>query len=181
MQDHVSPITRIALKRLPAGSDSAQLDRGESDKDWTRSVVQGGALALVAAQPGRMRDGLRTLLAAMPLIDGIEQADDGASALRMIAERRPTLVLLDTNLPDDEVWVVLRRIKAQRLQTRCLVMADTSQQRQTALVTGADGVLIKGFSTRELFAAIEELLSGLTLIPEAEWNGRAQGGRKSHD
>jgi DNA-binding NarL/FixJ family response regulator len=115
----------------------------------------------------------------MPLIDGIEQADDGATALRMIAERRPTLALLDTNLPDDKVWVVLRRIKTQRLQTRCLVLADNSRQRQTAQVAGADGVLIKGFSTRELFAAIEELLSGATLVPAAKWNGRGQSGRKA--
>ena len=40
------------------------------------------------------------------------EAEDGAAALALIAERQPLLVLLDVNLPDVDGLEVCRRIKA---------------------------------------------------------------------
>ncbi len=127
-------------------------------RDRKEGAMQAGMLTLIVARPGRMRDSLQSLLAAAPLIDEIDQADDGASALRIL-ERCPTLVLLDTNLPGGQVWEVLAQIRAQQPHTRCLVLADSARQRQMAWASGADDVLLKGFQTAELFAAIEKVLS----------------------
>jgi DNA-binding NarL/FixJ family response regulator len=77
----------------------------------------------------------------------------------MVVEQQPLVVLLDTNLPGEQGWGVLEQIKVQRPHTRCLVLADSVRQRQTAWAAGADGVLLKGFSTAELFAAIDRVLS----------------------
>ena len=119
--------------------------------------MNGDISILVAARPGRVRDGLQALLAAIPQIEMIGQADDGASALKSVVEHRPALVLLDTNLPGDEVLAVLRQIKAQWPQARCLIMSDSGQQRRTAKAAGADGMLLKGFLAAELLTAIREL------------------------
>ena len=124
--------------------------------------MNGDISTLVAARPGRVRDGLQALLAAIPQIEMIGQADDGASALKSVVEHRPALVLLDTNLPGNEAWVVLRQIKAQWPQARCLIMSDSGQQRRAAKAAGADGMLLKGFLAAELLTAIREL----NLLPQ---------------
>lgn len=122
--------------------------------------MQSDVLTLIVARPGRMRDGLQALLAAMPQVERINLADDSTAALEMISGQQPTLVLLDSNpLNDGQVWTALEQIKALHPQTRCLVLVDNGRQEQRAQATGADGVLVKGFSTAELFAAIEKLLS----------------------
>ena len=54
------------------------------------------------------------------------------------------------------MWTdTLRQIKEQRPQTGCIILIITAQQQQAAQVAGADTILIKGFSTAELFAAIK--------------------------
>jgi DNA-binding response OmpR family regulator len=115
---------------------------------------------LLAVRPGRPRDSLLILLRVGLGIDGVSLADDSASALRMVSERHPGLVLLDTNLPGEEVTALLKRIKADAngSQSRCLVLADNFRQRREARSAGADAALVKGFPTAELFEVIEELL-----------------------
>lgn len=121
--------------------------------------MQPDVLVLIAARPGLIRDGLQAVLAAMPQIEMMDPVDDGPSALKKMAEHQPALVLLDTNLPDDQVWTLLQQIKARWPQIQCLILADSGRQQQTAQAAGADGVLIKGFPTKELYASVKRLLS----------------------
>jgi DNA-binding NarL/FixJ family response regulator len=106
-----------------------------------------------------MRDSLQALLAAMPRIGAVDEADDGAAALRRVAASRPALLVLDTNLSDGAAWSVLKEIKSRWPQTQCVILAQSASQRETAQAAGADGVLIKGFSTAELYVMIDELLA----------------------
>ena len=116
------------------------------------------ALILIAAKPGVMRDGFQAVLAAIPQVKVIDPADDSASALRAVAEHQPALILLDTNLPDCQVWTLLEQIKTRWPQVQCLVLADNRKQQQTAKTADADGVLIKGGPAGEFYAAINRLL-----------------------
>ncbi len=121
--------------------------------------VERSATVIIAARPGRMRDSLQLLLKTIPGIEIVGQADNDSMALRMVAEHRPALVLVDTNLCDDGALTVLGQIKAQESQTRCLVLADNGQKQEDAAAAGADAVLRKGFPAEELFDAVERLLS----------------------
>jgi DNA-binding NarL/FixJ family response regulator len=125
------------------------------------------ASVLIAARPCRMRDSLRLLLKTMPGIEIVGHADDSASALRMVAEHHPALVLLDTNLPGEGVATVLQQIKASGSPSRCLVLAGSSRQQRKAREAGADAALLGGFSATELFEAIEGLLDTNDHPPDA--------------
>jgi DNA-binding NarL/FixJ family response regulator len=116
-------------------------------------------LVLIVARPGPLRDGLRALLTTVPQIELVGQVDNAPSALKMVAERRPAVVLLNPDLPGDEVWTVLKGIKAEGSQTRCIVLADNIQQQQVAKAAGADYALLKGFAATRLLRTIESLLS----------------------
>jgi DNA-binding NarL/FixJ family response regulator len=125
-------------------------------------------LALIAAKPGRVREGLRALLATMPRVHALCLADDGPMALDIVAQKQPRIVLLDTNLPHEgQFWGVLEQIKDRWPQSLCLVLADNDIQRQAAYIAGADGALLKGFAAVELFVAIRKLLQ---LQPRPGWS-----------
>ena len=91
-------------------------------------------------------------------MDVVGQVDDIPSALEIVGERRPDLVLLDTNLPSGQAWALLRAIRTRDVPTQCLVLAYDFRQQETATSKGADAVLLKGFSTAELLATVEDLL-----------------------
>ena len=116
------------------------------------------ASALLAARPGRMRDSLRALLAACPRIGAVDKAGDGAAALRRVAGQRPALLVLDTNLPDGAARKVLGQVRSRWPETRCLVLVESVRGREIAKAAGADRVLVRGFSTSELYVMIGELL-----------------------
>lgn len=115
--------------------------------------------ALIVSQPGPLRDGLRALLTAMSRVKIIGEVSDTASVLRMIQEHRPTLVLLDADLPDGEVGNTLKAIKADWPQVRCVVLASTVEQQQAVALAGADSAPLKGFLAEKLYTTIEKLLS----------------------
>jgi DNA-binding NarL/FixJ family response regulator len=121
--------------------------------------VEYKALILIAAKPDRMRDSLYTLLKTMTGLDIVGPADDSSSALRMVSVYSPALVLLDTNMPGEDVFTVLKRIKADGSQSRCLVLVNNILQEQQVRSAGADAALIKGYSAAELFEIIERMLS----------------------
>jgi two-component system response regulator YesN len=134
----------------------------ESRKPNVNTVKRNGkgdGLVLIAAKPGRLRDALYALLDGMQGINIVGCADDSSSALRMISVHHPALVLLDTNLPGEKVTTVLKRIKTNGAQSRCVILTDTFKQRREALAAGIDAALVKGFRTAELFEIIEGLLS----------------------
>lgn len=116
------------------------------------------ASALIVAKPGPLRDGLRALLTAMPQIGAVDMASDVPSALRTVFEHSPTLVLLDSDLTNGEVWLTVRRAKAKWPQAWCIFLANDLQQHQEAEAAGADAVLLKGFPPARLVAMIVRLL-----------------------
>lgn len=125
----------------------------------TQMIEDKDTSALIVAKPSRIRDSLRALLRATPSVNVITQVDDGSSALEMIMAHHPTLMLLGSNLPDDELKTVLKQTKATQPQTRCIVLAATSQQEWIARNFGADSVLFAGFPAAAFFTTIEQLLS----------------------
>jgi DNA-binding NarL/FixJ family response regulator len=117
------------------------------------------APALIVAHPGRIRDGLRTLLRATPRIETVFQADDGPSALKIITEHHPALVLLDSKLANNDIQSVARYIKTESPQTRCIILVDHARQQWMAKVADADSVLPIGCPAGEFFATVEGVLA----------------------
>ena len=116
-------------------------------------------LALIVTGPGSLQNGLVALITTMPQIHAVLVAEEATVALRMIANHRPALVLLDMILPRNGAGTVLKEIKTRWPSTRCIALADDVQQQQEAEAAGADVVLIKGYPAARLIAAIEGLLS----------------------
>jgi DNA-binding NarL/FixJ family response regulator len=117
------------------------------------------APALIVANPGRIRDGLRTMLRAMPRLEPILQASDGPAALEIIEKNHPALVLLDSALANNDLQSVSRQIKSQSPHIRCILLVDNARQQWLAKVADADRVLTIGCPAGEFFATVEQLLA----------------------
>ncbi len=115
-------------------------------------------LALIVARPGPLRNSLQALMTTMPQIEILAETSDPSALLRMGAGIQPDLVLLDADLPEDQVCAALVQIKEEWSQTRTIVLVKDAQQQQEIQAAGADVVLLKGYPAAKLIAAIEGLL-----------------------
>ena len=91
-------------------------------------------------------------------------AVNGEDALRMAAEFRPDLMLLDVMLPLKSGFDVCRTVRGDpALKTMKIVML-TAKGRETevtkGLALGADAYITKPFATRELLDTVKRLLGG---------------------
>lgn len=138
--------------------DGSKADSDETEGEHVKIMENNGLSALIVAQPGPLRSGLRALLTVVPRIQSVEQANEVPAILEALEADLPALVLLDAGFSDDGISHIVRSIKAVGDRSRCLVLADDIQQQQEAQAAGADVALIKGVPAVKLFEAIEELL-----------------------
>jgi DNA-binding response OmpR family regulator len=84
---------------------------------------------------------------------------DGEAALHDAAETSFDLIVLDIGLPRIDGFEVLRRLRAQHITSRVLMLTARSQveDRVTGLQLGADDYLPKPFAMQELIARVEAL------------------------
>ncbi len=86
-------------------------------------------------------------------------AEDGRTALKLIRERRPQLVLLDLMLPEVDGMTVVRLVR-QDSDVPIIILSAKSQvpDRVSGLRYGADDYITKPFAPSEVMARIEAVL-----------------------
>jgi two-component system alkaline phosphatase synthesis response regulator PhoP len=89
----------------------------------------------------------------------VDSAADGALGLRLIAEQRPALVILDLMLPEVDGLEVCRRVRADSdVPIVMLTARDEDIDKIVGLELGADDYLTKPFNPRELVARVKAIL-----------------------
>jgi len=125
-------------------------------------------LALVVSSSGSFQDGLLALMTTTPQISVVLVAEDANSALRMVENHQPALIILDKSLIKGQD--VIKQIKAQRPHIHLIVLVEDIAQQQEAETSGADSVLIKGFSVQKFISIIENLLDQWEGSPPVQAN-----------
>ncbi|GII97656.1 two-component system OmpR family response regulator [Sediminihabitans luteus] len=105
---------------------------------------------------------IRELLSTSLRFAGFEvfAAADGASALTLVADTAPDLVVLDVMLPDMDGFTVTRRMreKGQHTPVLFLTARDDTQDKIAGLTVGGDDYVTKPFSLEEVVARIRAVL-----------------------
>lgn len=85
---------------------------------------------------------------------------DGRSALEMIAEKKPALVVLDVMLPEMDGFEVCRRLRGENNPVLVLMLTarDEDIDKIVGLELGADDYLTKPFNPREMVARVRAML-----------------------
>jgi DNA-binding NarL/FixJ family response regulator len=115
-----------------------------------------------------VRRGLRTFLELADGVQVIGEAADGPSALELIAETAPDVVLLDMMLPEMDGLAVLQELRRRGLPGRVLVVTSFPDRMPVAIRAGARGYLSKDVDPVALVAAVRSVAAGhLLLEPSA--------------
>ncbi len=106
--------------------------------------------------------GIRELVAEYLTRQGyaVETAEDAAALDRLLAKRRPQLVVLDWMMPGEDGLSVARRLRAQPGFPPIIMLSAKGEDidRIIGLEVGADDYLPKPFNPRELLARIRAVL-----------------------
>jgi len=88
-------------------------------------------------------------------------AKDGEEGFNMIKSEKPALVLLDIILPKMDGFVVLEKIKAEKIEIPVIVVSNSGQpvEIDRALKAGARGYLVKAeFNPADVLEKVKEVL-----------------------
>ena len=113
-----------------------------------------------------VRSGLRSLLEDEADLQVVAEAADGETALSLVRHYRPDVVLMDIRMPVLDGIEATRRIAADALPTRVLVLTtfDLDEYVFRALRAGASGLLLKDATAEQLVTAVRTVASGDALL-----------------
>ncbi|MEW1859201.1 response regulator transcription factor [Streptomyces sp. NBC_00669] len=117
---------------------------------------------VVADDQTVVREGIVMLLGLLPGIDVVGAAGDGEEAVRLVAEQRPDVVLMDLRMPRCDGVEATRRIRAQHPGTQVVVLTTYADDDSLfpALRAGARGYLTKDAGGEEIARAIADVTAG---------------------
>ena len=91
------------------------------------------------------------------------ESDSAEQGIKRAAESKPTLVLMDIQLPDMDGITALKQLKAEPATHSIPVMAITASamthNRETMLAEGFDGYQTKPFNLTEFLADVARLVN----------------------
>ena len=109
---------------------------------------------LIVDDQRRARRSLKALLATVPQVRAVLEAENGQEAVRLVTEAQPDVVVMDVRMPQMDGLEATRLIKAASPTTRVIVLTLYAEYREAALQVGADAFLTKGMASRKLLNAI---------------------------
>jgi DNA-binding NarL/FixJ family response regulator len=117
---------------------------------------------LLAEDHTLVRAGLRALLERLPNIEVVGEAEHGGEALKLAAQLRPDVVLMDLSMPILNGVEATRRAMKLKPRPRVLVLSmhDEIEYVRQALAAGASGYLIKNARRGELELALAAVIRG---------------------
>ena len=129
-------------------------------RDRTQPDVQVPRTVLIAGEESSMRLLVHATIESDDYL--VLEAADGAQAWAMIQEQRPSLVLLDVQMPGRSGLDLLRSVRADPSLrgTRVILLTSKAQEGdvEAGLIAGADFYLTKPFSPLDLLTRVEEAL-----------------------
>jgi DNA-binding NarL/FixJ family response regulator/tRNA A-37 threonylcarbamoyl transferase component Bud32 len=124
---------------------------------------------VIADDHAMVRSGLRVLLESEPDLSVVAEAGDVDTALRCTAAHRPSVVVLDLNMPGEPSLPAIPRFleSAPGTAVVMLTMQDEPAFAREALSAGASGYVVKASAEAELVEAVRAAAAGGTYLTPA--------------
>jgi two-component system response regulator NreC len=144
----------------PAGSKVPPVATPSAEDSKTRTTI------VLADDHAVVRSALRMLLEAEPGFEVVAEAGDAPGAVRYVRGHKPTVLILDLNMPGPSSLESIPEIKEASPNTNIVVLtmqAETGFARQ-ALQAGVMGYVLKEAADDELVHAVRSAASGETYL-----------------
>ena len=121
---------------------------------------------LLADDQELILDGLRALLEREPDLRVVGEHKDGHQALSAARDLEPDVVVMDIGMPGLDGIEVTRRIAAELLGVKVLILSvhKESDVIRSAFEAGAAGYLLKDCATEELVRGIRVVRAGKSFV-----------------
>jgi DNA-binding NarL/FixJ family response regulator len=113
-----------------------------------------------------LREGIALIIGAQEDLEVVGQAADGVQAIQLARDVQPDVLLMDIQMPLLTGVDATRRILAEGLPTKVLIltMFDLDEYVYGALRAGASGFLLKDAPRASLVQAVRSVVAGDTLL-----------------
>ncbi|GII02789.1 response regulator [Planobispora takensis] len=107
------------------------------------------------------REGLREILEACDGLKVVGEAGDSGEALALVERERPDVLMLDVEIPGDDVLDTVGRVRVISPATKIIVLSmyDGPQLLRRLLSSGIRGYLLKSVHREEVISAIRSVVS----------------------
>ncbi|GGM89522.1 DNA-binding response regulator [Lentzea pudingi] len=121
---------------------------------------------LIADDEALLRMAFSMILEAQPDLTSVGEAEDGLTAIRLAADLRPDVVLMDVRMPGTDGIEATRQIVRNCPQTKVLILTtfDLDEYAFAGLKAGASGFLLKNTRPEELLTAIRTVAAGNAVV-----------------
>lgn len=121
---------------------------------------------LVADDHLVVREGLKLILETDDRFQIIGEAGDGETALKLIGELNPDVVLMDINMPRMTGLEAIRRLKEKSCTVPVIILTTYNEDELMleGLTLGAKGFLLKDSSREELLRTLQAAVRGEVLL-----------------
>lgn len=145
--------------------DAANLALVRSNSAETREVTT----IVLADDHTVVRNALRLLLDAEPGFEVVAEAGDAESALRYVRGHRPSVLILDLNMPGRSSLEAVPEIRAASPGTEIVVLTMQNEPAfaRRALQAGVRGYVLKEAADAELVQAVRSAAAGDTYLQPA--------------
>jgi two-component system nitrate/nitrite response regulator NarL len=130
-------------------------------------MSEGNRILIIDDHP-LFRKGVSQLIAMAPHLQLVGEASTGEQGVGKARDLDPDLILLDLHMKGMNGIDTLRAIRDAGLDCRVVILtvSDHADDLVAAIRSGADGYLLKDMEPEDLLAAIDQILSGSTVIGE---------------
>jgi len=159
---HPEHIFQLEISGLPCNFPDLKLPHA-------RDTVMDTIRILIADDHAMFREGLRALFAALPDIEVVGEAPNGAAAVTQATALQPDVVLMDINMPDLNGIEATRQILASQPSMGIIMvtMLEDDASVFAAMRAGARGYVLKGAHHDEILQAIRAVASGQAVFGPA--------------
>jgi DNA-binding NarL/FixJ family response regulator len=121
---------------------------------------------LIVEDHALTRFGLKTVFEAQGFINKIYEAEDGETALALVKEYKPEVIILDLGLPDIDGIQLAKKIKEIDKQIKILILTSHNNQEEVwaSLSAGANGYCLKDIEPERLVRVVEYVYEGAAWI-----------------
>jgi DNA-binding NarL/FixJ family response regulator len=121
---------------------------------------------LIADDQALVRSGFRMILEARDDLEVVGEASDGEQAIRLAAQTRPDVVLMDVRMPGLDGIAATARLTAAGDTPKIIILTtyDLEEPLYAALRAGASGFLLKDVRPADLADAIRVVAGGDALL-----------------
>ncbi len=114
---------------------------------------------IIADDSPLLRERVKTMIAPFPNVEVVGEAENGTTALRLVEELKPNLIILDIRMSEMNGIEVLKNIKKSGSATRVCMLTNYPfpQYRKKCLAEGADYFYDKNQDLQHVTTMIADL------------------------